>query len=139
VQSLSHHHAHCHADFLLSPLREWTKRDLELLTPCGRHLQRHFGLSAAMANTVAEIHGLRRGSFRKTRENRVREANDEVDQRRRQRSLTYVKQARLLTMASVRPKIVAGGVRRPPATSPTNISQTTTDCRSRREKHGDAS
>jgi hypothetical protein len=60
MHTLSHHRAFCHADFLIMPLEEWSKRaGSEPLTPGGRHLQRRAGgLSPAMANTLAELHGL---------------------------------------------------------------------------------
>jgi hypothetical protein len=45
------------------PLKVWSKRaGSEPLTPGGRHLQRRAGLTASMANTLAEIHGLGKGS-----------------------------------------------------------------------------
>ncbi len=60
MNTLSHHGAFCHADFITLPLGEWSKRtDLERLTPGGRHLQRRAGgLSPSMANTLAELHGV---------------------------------------------------------------------------------
>jgi hypothetical protein len=65
MHSVSHHRAYCHADFLTLPLGEWSRRtDLERLTPGGRHIQAKTGISAAMANTYAEIHGLGRRSSR---------------------------------------------------------------------------
>jgi hypothetical protein len=64
MHTLLHHRAFCHADFLTLPLGEWSRRSgLELLTPGGRHLQRRAGcLSPSMANTLAEIHGIGKGS-----------------------------------------------------------------------------
>jgi hypothetical protein len=64
MHSLPHHCPFCHADFLMLPLGEWSKRSgLEPLTPGGGHLRRRTsGLSASMANTLAEIHGLGKGS-----------------------------------------------------------------------------
>ena len=65
MHSISHHCAFCHADFLTSPLEEWSRRtDLERLTPGGRHIQAKTGIPAAMANIYAEVHGLGRRSSR---------------------------------------------------------------------------
>jgi hypothetical protein len=59
MHSLPHHRAFCYADFLTLPLGEWSKRTgLEPLTPGGRHVQGRTGLSAAMANIYADIHGV---------------------------------------------------------------------------------
>jgi hypothetical protein len=63
MHSVPHHCPFCHADFLTMPLKVWSKRaGSEPLTPGGRHLQRRAGLTASMANTLAEIHGLGKGS-----------------------------------------------------------------------------
>jgi hypothetical protein len=64
MHTLLHDRAFCHVDFLTLPLGEWSRRSgLEPLTPGGRHLRRRAGsLSASMANTLAEIHGLGKGS-----------------------------------------------------------------------------
>ncbi len=65
MHSVSHHQAFCHADFLTSPLEEWSRRtDLERLTPGGRLIQARTGLSTAMANIYAEVHGVGRRSSR---------------------------------------------------------------------------
>ena len=65
MSRLSHHRAQCHADFSTLPLGLWAKlADSRRLTPGGRHVQKRTGLSAALANTYAEIHGLGRETSR---------------------------------------------------------------------------
>jgi hypothetical protein len=64
MHTLLHHRAFCHADFLNSPLGEWTRRtDLKRLTPGGRHIRAKKGLTPATANVYAEVHGLGEGSW----------------------------------------------------------------------------
>ncbi len=65
MHSVPHHRPFCHADFLTSPMEEWSRRtDLERLTPGGRHIQVRTGLPPAVANVYAEINGLGRSSSR---------------------------------------------------------------------------
>jgi hypothetical protein len=48
-----------HADFELTPLGNFAvSRDVAILTPGGRHVQRRTGLPASIANLYAAINGI---------------------------------------------------------------------------------
>jgi hypothetical protein len=58
---ISRERANSHADFILTPLGNWGRRqDAAVLTPGGKHVQRLTGLPASLANLFAELNGLGR-------------------------------------------------------------------------------
>ena len=65
MKMLSHHRLDCHADFLMLPLGEWSRRgDLRRLTPGGRFVQARTGWPIPTANLYAELNGLGSGGTR---------------------------------------------------------------------------
>lgn len=61
---ISDHRTSCHADFYTLPLGLWSIQRNTGLTRGGRHIQKRTGLPPALANTLAELHGLGGGLCR---------------------------------------------------------------------------